>query len=814
MLNLRDFRSHAKGLPDLLTYAALIEPGIILQKDGSFLAAWEIHGEDTASATPDELAYVSQRFSEAVCRLGTGWMLHVDACRMRQRTYPDASLSRFSDPVSQAIEDERRAFFSGSKGVCHSTSTYLTATWLPNYAMTKMAGAAKVGVETMSALEKGLETFKNSLLELEDGCSAVLGMTRLEEYELYDSSDSPFPHSDLLAYLQACVSGVFQPLRVPAAPMYLDALIGSRDLIGGLVPRLEDGGEKRHLAVLSLDGLPQESCPAMFAALDAMPFELRYSTRFICLDQYDAEKEITMYAKGWNQRVFGFMDQFFNNPNAKVNRDALRMREDAEDARAEVQSGQIGAGYLSSTIVLMDEDIAVLQDKARELRRVIQAQGFGCRIESINALEAWLGSLPGNGYANIRRPLITTLNLADLLPLQSVWTGSPVCPCPYYPPDSPPLAVFLTEGSTPFWFNLHDGDLGHTLIFGPTGSGKSTLLATIAAQFLRYEQGRIFAFDKGNSLFPLCSATGGDHYEIGAENSLCFTPLQRIDEGSTEMAWAETWIESLLELQGLTVLPAHREAIHQAMTGLATQPEHMRTLSHFMDTVQDLTLRQALAWYTQRGAMGDLLDARTDALGSSRFVVFEMEELMKKGDRNLIPVLSYLFHRIEKALDGKPALLILDEAWVMLGHPVFRDKIREWLKVFRKANCAVVLATQSLSDARNSGIMDVLMQSCPTKIYLPNRQARDDDEYAFYRGCGLNDRQIGILAHAVPKRDYYMVNPSGRRLFQLGLGPVALSFVGVSDKDSIARIRTLRTQHGAEWPRIWLKERNLEGNIR
>ena len=110
--------------------------------------------------------------------------------------------------------------------------------------------------------------------------------------------------------------------------------------------------------------------------------------------------------------------------------------------------------------------------------------------------------------------------------------------------------------------------------------------------------------------------------------------------------------------------------------------------------------------------------------------------------------------------------------------------------------------------------MDVLMQSCPTKIYLPNRQARDDDEYAFYRGCGLNDRQIGILAHAVPKRDYYMVNPSGRRLFQLGLGPVALSFVGVSDKDSIARIRTLRTQHGAEWPRIWLRERNLEGNIR
>lgn len=806
MLQLKDFRSQAKGLPDLLTYAALIEPGIILQKDGSFLAAWEIRGEDTASSTPEDLAFVSEQFSNAICRLGTGWMLHVDACRTQERAYPDASRSHFCDPVSQAIEDERRAFFG--EGQCYRTSAFLTVTYLPNYHVAKMAGAAKVGVETLSAIEKGLKTFKDTLLEIEDGCSAILAMNRLQEYELYDSSDSPFFHSDLLAHLQFCVSGVIQPVRVPATPMYLDALLGSRDLVGGLIPRLEDGLDRKHLAVLSIDGLPQESWPAMFAALDSMPFELRYSTRFICLDQYDAEKEITQFVKGWNQRVVGFMDQFFNNPNAKINRDAMIMREDAEVAKTEVQGGTVGAGYLSSSIILMDGDVNALQDNARELRRAIQTQGFGCRIESINALEAWLGSLPGNGYANVRRPLLTTLNLADLLPLQTTWTGHPVCPCPFYPPDSPPLAVFLTDGSTPFWFNLHDGDLAHTAIFGPTGAGKSTLLATIAAQFLRYEHGRIFAFDKGESLFPLCIATGGDHYEIATEDSLCFTPLQRIHESDTEMAWAENWIEGLLELQGMTVLPAHREAIHSAMAGLASQPEHMRTLSHYMDTVQDISIRQALSYYTQRGAMGMLLDARTDNLGSSQFVVFEMEELMKKGDRNLIPVLTYLFHRIEKALDGKPALLMLDEAWVMLGHPVFRAQIREWFKVLRKKNCGVILATQSLSDARTSGIMDVILSSCPTKIFLPNRMARDEDEYAFYRSCGLNDRQIGIISSATPKRDYYMVSPAGRRLFQLGLGPVALSFVGVSDKESLSRIKSLRAEYGADWPQVWLKERN------
>ena len=182
---------------------------------------------------------------------------------------------------------------------------------------------------------------------------------------------------------------------------------------------------------------------------------------------------------------------------------------------------------------------------------------------------------------------------------------------------------------------------------------------------------------------------------------------------------------------------------------------------------------------------------------------------MKKGDRNLIPVLTYLFHRIERSLDGKPSLLLLDEAWVMLGHPVFKEQIREWLKVLRKANCGVVLATQSLSDARSSGIMDVLLESCPTHIFLPNKEARNEEAYAFYKSCALNDRQIEILARSVPKHDYYMTSHSGRRLFQLGLGPVALSFVGASDKESLARIRELKKLHGQEWPQHWLEDRNI-----
>jgi type IV secretion system protein VirB4 len=207
--------------------------------------------------------------------------------------------------------------------------------------------------------------------------------------------------------------------------------------------------------------------------------------------------------------------------------------------------------------------------------------------------------------------------------------------------------------------------------------------------------------------------------------------------------------------------------------------------------------------------MGQLVDAESDGLTLGRFQTFEIEQLMTMGERTLLPVLTYLFRRIEKRLTGAPSLIILDEAWLMLGHPVFREKIREWLKVLRKANCAVVLATQSISDAERSGIIDVLKENCPTKICLPNGSAREPGTREFYEHMGFNERQIDIVAAATPKRHYYVVSPDGRRLFDMALGPLTLSFVGASSKDDLKRIRVLRNEFGSDWPEAWLKERGV-----
>jgi len=240
---------------------------------------------------------------------------------------------------------------------------------------------------------------------------------------------------------------------------------------------------------------------------------------------------------------------------------------------------------------------------------------------------------------------------------------------------------------------------------------------------------------------------------------------------------------------------------------MATAPG--RSLSDFVSGVQVREIKDALHPYTVDGPMGQLLDAEEDGLAIGGFQCFEIEPLMNRGERNLVPVLSYLFRRIEKCLDGSPSLILLDEAWLMLGHPVFRDKIREWLKVLRKANCAVVLATQSISDAERSGIIDVLKESCPTKICLPNGAAREPGTREFYERIGFNERQIEIVASAIPKREYYVATPEGRRLFDMSLGPVALSFVGVSGKEDLKRIRVLKSNHGEDWPVRWLESRGV-----
>ena len=800
-------RSENMGFADLLVYAAVVEEGVIVGKNGSLMAAWIFRGEDTASSTDAERERVSFRINQALSRLGNGWMIHVDAVRKPAQGYSDNAVSNYPDPVTAAIDAERRNVFE-KIGTLYESYFIVTLTYLPPVLAQRkfvelMFEDDSEALDQKARTQGLLEYFKRECINFESRLSTVFKLSRLQSKKHVNEDGTTTTHDDFLQWLQLCITGLDHPMVLPTNPMYLDTILGGQDMWGGVVPKIG----RNFVQVVSIEGFPLESSPGMLNLLSELPGVYRWSSRFIFMDTHEAVSHLDKYRRRWKQKIRGFIDQVFNLQSSHIDEDALNMTEDAQSAIAETHSGMVGQGYYTSVVVLMMEDRAALEEVARKVEKAINHLGFAARVETIHTMDAYLGSLPGHGVENVRRPLINTMNLADLLPVNTIWTGFDAAPCPMYPPNSPPLMHCVTQGATPFRLNLHVRDLGHTFMFGPTGAGKSTHLALIAAQLRRYKDMSIYCFDKGLSMYPLTRAVGGQHFTVASDDeALSFCPLQFL-ETKSDRAWAMEWICLMVELNGITVTPLQRNEISQAIANM--HHSGSKTLSDFIVTIQDEAIRECLRQYTIDGMMGHLLDAEADGLNLSTFTTFEIEELMNLGDKYALPTLLYLFRRIERALHGQPAAIILDEAWLMLGHPVFRAKIREWLKVMRKNNCLVLMATQSLSDAANSGILDVIVESTATKIFLPNVFARDEEASALYRRMGLNNRQIEILASAVPKREYYTVSENGRRLYDLALGPLALAFVGSTDKESIATIKALHQKYGEDWVHQWLAIKGL-----
>jgi type IV secretion/conjugal transfer VirB4 family ATPase len=750
---------------------------------------------------------VSVRVNQALARLGTGWMLHVDAVRCPANPYSARKLSHFPDRVSLAIDEERRAFFE-EPGAAYESRFVLCVSYLPPDGAVKKLSEIIYDDDQFERDPKveaanTLALFERELAALEDRLSSSFKLRRLGPRKEITEDGRKVVYDDLLSHLQYCVTGIRQPIQLPQTPIYLDAIIGGQELHGGVLPRIG----RNFLQIVAIEGFPADSFAGMLTSLGELAIGYRWNTRYIFLEGWEALSHIERFRKKWKQQVIPFLAQVLNLKTDNINEDAASMVTDASAAKLGISGGAVSAGYYTANLLFFDEDRAQVEHCARQAEKVINNLGFTARIETINTMDAWLGSLPGHGVENVRRPLINTMNLADLLPVSSIWTGEQKAPCPFYPEGSPPLMHVLTTGSTPFALNLHVRDVGSAFVAGPTGFGKSTLLGILAAQARRYPGMTLYCFDKGMSMYTYCKAAGGTHYNIaGDDDALSFCPLQYLDSDS-DRSWSAQWLEQICALNGLVVTPAQRNEIARSVKSLY-QRRHT-SLSDFCSTVQDKTIREILNEYTLDGSMGRLFDAEQDTLALDGFSVFEVEELMNLAPKYGLPILLYLFRRIERSLRGQPAAIFLDEAWIMLSHPVFRDKIKEWLRVLRKANCLVVMATQSLSEAVNSGIIDIIKDSTATKIFLPNPNAHDTDSGALYRRFGLNDREIEIIAGATPKRQYYYKTDEHQRIFDLALGPLALAFVGISDKESVSQVKKCQQQFGDDWLDEWLSRRGL-----
>ena len=796
MYRLDRFLIKSEPLKYTLPWARIIpgSPTIVLNKDGSIQTTFSYRGPDLDSAIKEQLSVMTQKLNSVFMAMDTGWVMFFESQRIPSTDYPTDSY--FPDPITKIMDDERKEFFSS--GDSHFESDYYaTLYWMPpNDHEGRLRSFVVEGKK-----QKGL-TEDDYLVAFKTVVEAV--------YKAFFACQIPceiLSADEMVSYLYSTVSMHRRKLKLPKHPLLLDQFLCDSALSGGLEPRL---GSK-HMRIVTIIGYMDNTIFGIFDNLNLQNFSYRWISRYYCLGKLDSLDEVHKKTREWKAKFKGVMDmvrEFASGQedNSNINQTAVTKYQQAKTAETWIESDITSYGYYTSCIVVLADSPDEADVRAKAVVQTINNIGFKAKVEDLNSVDAWMGTLPGNVGRNVRRHLVSCTNLIHMMPLSTIWAGA----SRNKHLDGPPLLYTQTSGNTPFRLSLHVGDVGHTLVVGPTGAGKSVFLNMVEASFRKYKDARVFVFDKGASNYVLTRGVGGTFFDLGNEESgaLSFQPLAMIDNDK-ERQWALEWICDYVRQENLEITPERKQLIWDALEAVATsyvgENKRLRRMTNLVNAIQSEELKKALAPLCSGGPYGRIFDSDVDNLQLGSWQTFEMEKLMNTP-QIVGTTLMYIFHRIEQSLKGEPTIIVLDECWVFFDNEQFAAKIREWLKVLRKANASVIFATQSITDIVNSPIFHTVLDSCYSRIFLPNNDALEEKMKENYGLFGLNRRQIEIIASATKKLHYYYVSSYGSRLFQLALDacPVSLAYVAVNTEGVIAAKEIFRKYGADGFNRRWL----------
>lgn len=767
------YKNKGQLLTSMCPWTIMVDEGVVLIKNGALACAYEFTAPDLESSSAHDIAGVAATFNNAIMQLGEGWAVQFELQRTTSAEYPGSPTDNLA---AFFVERQRELNFSFMKSH-YENRYYITVTYqLPPEIEQKSIGffykkATPNSVVSKELFQRQIESFKMESGKVMGIIGAFIGVRMLNSDEL-------------LTYLHTSVSLDWHRMTLPKDyALFIDRCVTDMDLETSMPMRL--GGY--YIPILTIKGFPSETTPAILDVLGRADISLRWSTRFMTYSKETVIKKIDKAEKKFHsaRKSVGqwVMESLLKVRSNMEDSGAFAQEADASAARAEATVGQCGFGDYISTVMVWDKSFKRACDKAKYISSLIGACGFAVCEETHNALQAFLSMQPGNVYANMRSLFVSTTNMSHVIPISSVWSGmSKNNFLEEISGRGVPHVVCSTDMGMPFFLNFNHTDVGHHWVSGPAGSGKSTYLALCEIQWLKYPNAQVIIFDKDLSARNVTMCVGGKYIEPGKDN-IAFQPLADIDDEDS-MRWATEFIECLLTSQNITITAPIRKAIYQAVKYTAEKEKSDRTLTTFWgycdwqdpDTGVE-TVREGISPYMIGGQYGNLFDTQASDIDFSFWTMFEMGTLMTMGDSAVEPALMCLFRQCEKKFDGRPTLLVLDEAWMFLKNPIFAEKILEWLKVLRKKHVFCVFATQEVEDAVASSIASTIISQCGSKVYLADPQARTPMMVNAYRIFGLTDSEINLLSIASPKRDYFFKSAAGTRKFQLDLDELQLAVI-------------------------------------
>ena len=783
------------GLADLLPYAYAASAHTILLKDGGLMTGFRLTLSDLESTSEEERIKKAELLHNALLMLSHEWSIEMNLHRLPVRPYVALTGAAFPTRSLHQLELERaEAFNNHFNNRALVTECILFLVWTPEkQKVDRLFNQifVKESKSTFSdAFEEVLRRFEQQVRELEETLKAVWNMRRLTLEEI-------------LTECHRCLTGYSHPIRIDRSDTYLAPVVASTDMWTGAIVNV--GG--RYMPVAFISSLGSSVAPDVLRELSETPEVFRVHLRYMPLPKSEVMRRLSIYRNLWHIKFQGFMgmsgrleknvpgDEYMTSELAR------RMLEEMQQVQGLLEEGKVGAGLLSVMLVLSDTNLDQATERMTRLISRLRERGFTIDFERMHATSAFLSTLPGCGGALMRRPIYTSEVAAYTFPLTAPWAGRPTSPNPLLRQGTlaytPPLMVTQTRGGTPFRLNIHVKDVGHTLIVGGTGGGKSVLVDMICHSFLRYNATRVIILDVDRSHYLFALAAGSK--PIDPAYGLSFQPLRYIDDVQ-ERAWAAEFVRMLIELSGGVVGAKENQEIIKALNDLVSSK--LRTLTE-LSTQLSSKLRTALTPYTTGGPLA-FFDAPQEKLDfSSRVNVIEIGPFAHADERTFLPLLEFLFHRIERSLSpSQPTLIVVEESWIALSHDFFAQRVREWLFRVRKLGGTVLLVGHSPDQFTGSSAITV-SNNCPTRIFVPGTDVKTLQTH--YKALGLNDYALKLLEKAVPRKEYLIWQREGVRLFQLALGELEKLMVGIWKNEMERDKMLLHAQELFEkYPDRWL----------
>jgi type IV secretion system protein VirB4 len=703
----------------------------IITKSGELIQFIKVEGFSFETADDEDVDMKKMVRNSLLKSLADGtFAIWFHIIRRRRSAFPGGDMPR---GFASAVNDKW-------KHKHHSKDSYVNELYISIIRKGDTEGAAKVsyflqkldeGTNKTSKADRLREAHKE-LMEVSFRIMASFRDYGARQLSVYETPNGVF--SEPLEFLSKIVNcGVSQPVQLTPSDIS-HSLMTQRLYFGKNAIEMRGLTKTRYGAIISIKEYANATAAGIMDAFLQLPMEFIISQSFIFTNRQTSIGKMQLRQRRMMQSQDAAVSQVI----------------EISDALDMAQSGHAAFGEHHLTVLCIEDTLDRLENSISMTTSELVNVGINPIREKLILEQCFWAQLPANFSFIGRKAEISTLNLAGFASFHNYPTGRIAN---NHWGDA--VTVFDTSSGTPYFFNFHLRDVGHTTIIGPTGAGKTVLMNFLCAQAQKFHC-RLFFFDKDRGAEIFIRALKGTYNIIHPGERCNFNPLQLPDTIENRNFLGE-WLKSLVTTNEEILAAEDIDRISEAVDGnykLAPKDRTLANIAPFMGMEGPGTIASRLRMWHSKGQYAKLFDNPNDTVDFNDASVFgfEMGEVLSNKS-TLAPVLLYLFHKINLSLDGTPTIIVLDEAWALIDNPIFSVKIKDWLKTLRKLNAMVVFATQSVEDATNSAISDTLVQQTATQIFLPNPKATDVYRKAFM----ISEREFNLLKTTDPGSRFFLV---------------------------------------------------------